>query len=392
MPENSSSSHGKHYDVIVVGLGSMGSAACWHLARRGVRVLGLERYPLVHEFGAHHGRARMIRQAYFEHPDYVPLIRRAYDNWDELADISGRQSLHRTGGLYLGPPEGTIVPGSLIAAREHDLDFEMLDQRALASRYPMFETPADMVGFYETEAGYVIPETAVGSHIEAARAHGAELHDEEAVLDWHQVSHGEHADTIHVDTEHGSYRADHVIFSAGAWTSSLLADLNIELQVTRQVQAWFEPTDPLPFSAEQSNFPCWFIETHRPYGHYGFPLSPDGETVKIARHEPGSPTTPSEVDRQIAEGETDNLLEIARRYLPAAAGPLSDASVCLYTNSPDGHFIVDRHPEHPQASFACGFSGHGFKFASVIGEALADLASQGSTELPIGFLGLDRLR
>ncbi len=392
MPQISPSPQRNCYDVIVVGLGSMGSAACWHLARRGLRVLGLERHALVHEFGAHHGRARMIRQAYFEHPDYVPLIRRAYHNWDELGEVSGQQSLYRTGGLYLGPPDGIIVAGSLVAARQHQLDFEMLDREALGARFPIFQTPPDMVGFFETEAGYLIPETAVASHLEAARAQGAELRDNEAVLNWRTVSHGERADSVAVKTDHGTYHADHLILSAGAWTASLLADLNIDLRVTRQVQAWFQPTDPLPFCATQSNFPCWFIETHPPYGHYGFPLSPDGRSVKIARHEPGSPTTAQQVDRRVANAETDALLEIAQRYLPAAAGPLSDASVCLYTNSPDGHFIIDRHPDHPQVSFGCGFSGHGFKFASVIGEALADLASAGMTELPIGFLGLDRLR
>ena len=370
----------------------MGSAACWHLARRGLRVLGLERHSLIHDFGAHHGRARMIRQAYFEHPDYVPLIRRAYHNWDELAEVSGRQSLHRTGGLYLGPPDGTIVAGSLIAAHQHQLDFEMLDRDALNARFPMFRTPSDMVGFFEPEAGYLIPETAVASHLEAARSHGAELRANEAVRHWHTESRGDHTDSIIVETGHATYHAEQLVLTAGAWTSSLLAELNLSLQVTRQVQAWFQPVDPLPFCAAQSDFPCWFIETHSPYGHYGFPLSPDGKSIKIARHQPGSPTTTQHVDRQVAKAETDELLEVTRQYLPSAAGAVSAASVCLYTNSADGHFIIDRHPDHPQVSFGCGFSGHGFKFASVIGEALADLAATGSTELPIGFLGLDRLR
>jgi len=392
MPEISASSSRKRYDVIVVGLGSMGSAACWHLARRGLRVLGLERHGLVHGFGAHHGRARMIRQAYFEHPDYVPLIRRAYQNWDELGEVSGQQSLHRTGGLYLGPLDGTIVSGSLIAAQQHQLEFEMLDREALDARFPIFQTPADMVGFFETEAGYLIPETGVASHLAVARAHGAVLREQEPVLDWQTVSHGEQADSVAVVTECDTYHADQLILAAGAWTSSLLANLNIGLQVTRQVQAWFEPVDPRPFCATQSGFPCWFIETHSPYGHYGFPLSPDGRSVKIARHEPGSPTPARQVDRQVTDEETRALIDIAHRYLPDAAGPLSDANVCLYTNSPDGHFIIDRHPDHPQVSFACGFSGHGFKFASVMGEALADLASRGSTGLPIGFLNLERLR
>ena len=370
----------------------MGSAACWHLARRGFRVLGLERHSLVHEFGAHHGRARMIRQAYFEHADYVPLIRRAYHNWDELAWLSGRQSLHRTGGLYLGPVDGTIVGGSVAAARQHRLKFEMIDHNGLGERFPMFRTPSDMVGFFETEAGYLIPEAAVASHLEVARDHGADLRANEAVLNWRIESRGDRTAGVVVETEQGTHRADHLILCAGAWTSALLSDLNIHLQVTRQVQAWFRPTDPLPFSAPLQGFPCWFIETHSPYGHYGFPLSPDGESVKIARHQPGSATTARDVDRRVAKAETDALLDIARRYLPAATGPLSDASVCLYTNSPDGHFIIDRHPGHPQVSFGCGFSGHGFKFASVVGEALADLATTGTTELPIGFLGLERLR
>jgi len=355
-------------------------------------VLGLEKHSMVHKLGAHHGLARMIRQAYFEHPDYVPLIRRAYHNWDELADVTGRQSLYRTGGLYIGNPEGIIVAGSQVAAQQHRLNFEMLDHKTLNSRFPVFQTPADMVGFFEAEAGYLIPETAVASHLHAARQSGADLRDNEAVSTWRNVSHGDSTDSVLVETEQGIYEANHLIFTAGAWTESLLADLNIKIRVTRQLQAWFRPVDPLPFCATRSNFPCWFIETHSPFGHYGFPLSPDGKSVKIARHEPGSPTTPGDVTRNVGTNETNALLDIAHRYLPSAAGPVSDASICLYANSPDGHFIIDRHPEYPHISFGCGFSGHGFKFSSVVGEALADLASGKSTDLPIEFLSLDRLR
>lgn len=375
-----------HYDVIVAGVGSMGAAACRHLARRGVSVLGLEQFDIPHGRGSHHGQSRMIRQAYSEHPDYVPLLKRAYELWEELQEESGYKLLHLTGGLYLSPRGGAIVKGSLVAARAHDLPHEHLDHAALRKRFPQFRLPALFEGFHEEKAGFVIPEHAVCAHAEGALTAGAELHAREPVLSWEASPAG-----VEVRTARETYHAGHLVVSAGAWAGRLLRDLGIELKVTRQVLAWFWPRDPAPFAL--GRFPCWFIETEPGFGHYGFPMVPGQPGVKIALHKAASTIDPdalSENRFQPAEDELEALRQVFAEFIPDAAGRLMAARVCLYTNSPDSHFIIDRHPIHERVTIACGFSGHGFKFASVAGEILADLATEGRTRHPIAFLGLDR--
>ena len=428
------------HDVIVIGVGTMGSAACCHLARRGADVLGLEQHALVHDLGSHHGHARMIRQAYFEHPDYVPLLQRAYHNWDELDARTGQRSLYRTGGLYIGEPDGTIVSGSRHAAERHHLPHELLDHDTLSERFSAFRVPDTMVGFYEPDAGYLVPETAVASHIQLARQCGADIRERQSVLGWSVESHGDASREVIVQTADSRHRARHLVITAGAWTSEMLDHLppatgkNFHLTVTRQVQAWFQPPRPEAFQNEPGHFPCWFIETDPPFGHYGFPVPPSTDApasgrsretsvppvtsgrvptgqecdtavppvpsgqapsgrstpapaaIKIAVHKAGHPTDPSSVDRQVCPSETDELADFLEKHLPSAVGPLVDASACLYTNSSDGHFILDHHPAHPEVTLACGFSGHGFKFASVIGEALADISLTGRSDLPIDFL------
>ena len=387
----------KVYDVIVIGVGTMGSAACCHLARRGADVLGLEQHALVHDLGSHHGHARMIRQAYFEHPDYVPLLQRAYQNWDELEAETGQRSLYRTGGLYMGKPDGTIVSGSLHAAELHNLPHEILDHATLRERFPAFRIADTMVGFYEPDAGYLVPETAVTSHIQLARKHGADIREHQTVEGWTAGTSNTGTDEILVRTTHTTHRARHLVITAGAWTSELLDNLpssagkNFDLTVTRQLQAWFAPPRPEAFRNDPGNFPCWFIESEAPFGHYGFPVPPAAKVnapsaIKVAIHKPGNPTSPQTVDRTASASEIEDLAGFLKRHLPHADGPLVDSSVCLYTNSQDGHFILDRHPAHSQVTIACGFSGHGFKFASVIGEALADLALNGHSDLPVDFL------
>jgi len=377
----------RHFDVIVVGVGTMGAATCYHLAKREHSVLGLEQFDIPHQSGSHHGHSRMIRQSYFEHPNYVPLLRRAYDLWEELEIESGLDIIHLTGGLYLGPPEATILGGSKLAAERHDLPHERLDRAALTKRFPTFQLPDHFEGFYEERAGYVVPERAMEAHATLARRNGAVLNEREGLVEWKSEGEG-----IRVRTNRGEYAADRLVLTTGAWTSQILDSLAIKLVTTRQLLAWFRPKDALPF--EKGRFPCWFIETDSPYGHYGFPIQEEQAGVKIALHRPGKPIDPNELPAAEAAPngeELASLRETLEQFLPEAIGPLLATRHCLYTNSPDGHFIIDHHPEYPAVILACGFSGHGFKFATVMGEVIADLTSFGKTNHPIDFLRMNRL-
>lgn len=373
----------ERFDVIVVGVGAMGSSACYHLARRGARVLGLEQFDIPHARGSSHGFSRMIRTAYYEHPDYVPLLRRAYELWDELEGRSGQKLLHITGGLYLGPARGELISGSLAAAKAHGLEHETLDHAALARRFPQFNVPLEFDGFYEPRAGFLRPEAVVAAQAEVALRLGADLRGHEPVVDWSSNGAG-----VEVRTPRGAYAADQIIFCGGAWTDRLIHDLGVKLAVTRQVMGWVWPRSPDAFRF--GRFPVWAIDNPDGSLHYGFPMLGHNPGLKIAHHAPGHAVDPDTVIRDPVEGDEQSFRPAVARFLPEADGPTLGLRVCLYTNSPDHHFIVDRHPADDRVTLACGFSGHGFKFASVIGEALADLATEGRTALPAQFLGLRR--
>jgi sarcosine oxidase len=374
-----------NYDVIIIGLGAMGSAAAFHCARRGLRTLALEQFDTPHTRGSSHGHSRMIRLAYYEHPDYVPLLRGAYDLWDELESLSRQKLLHRTGGVYIGPGAGHVVPGALRAARHHNLPHEPLSRADLAERYPMFALPDDYTGVFEPAAGFLIPERCVAAHAEQALRHGANLHAHEPVVGWSATP-----TAVTVRTPKAAYHAARLIFCSGPWTSQLLRTLPIPLVVTRQLFGWVWPTlDPDRFSL--GRFPVWGIEQPDGSLAYGFPTHPEAPGLKLARHFPGTLTHPDTVSRDITPGDESEIHSILSRYLPSAVGPTLALRTCLYTNSPDGHFLVDRLPNHPNVLLAAGFSGHGFKFASIIGRALADLATDdGRTDLPLAFLSLAR--
>lgn len=382
-------------DVIVIGVGSMGAATCWRLAARRVRVVGLEQFSIPHALGSQHGGSRMIRLAYFEHPDYVALLRKAYALWDQLALETGAAVLHRTGGLYLGRPDGALVGGSLRAAREHGLDHELLSARDVAMRFPQFRLPDDAAALWEPEAGYLVPEAAVAACAARALALGAELRAHERVVEWRVVPGG-----VEVRTDRAHYAAARLVITAGPWAARVVGSLGVPLRVTRQVVGWYAPRRPEQFTADR--FPCWALDPAPASAYrglcYGFPLSLPASGMlglKAAWHAPGQDADPDTVDRAI---HTDDLADVEAtlaEYLPDAVGPLLAARVCLYTNSPDGHFLLDHLPSPgdagpPRVALAAGFSGHGFKFASVVGEALAELALDGRSTLPIGFLSLRR--
>lgn len=375
------------YDVIVVGVGSMGASTCFRLARRGVHVLGLEQGPLPNPEASFTGATRAIRLSYSEHPDYVPLLMRAYELWEEIGEIVDRDFLHLTGAVYMGLPDGETVAGACRSAKTHGLAHALLTHAELSGRWPQFRLPETFVGLHEERAGYLLSEEAVAAYVEQALLHGADLRGNHSVIDWQMRPGG-----ITVRTEEEEFHARHVVFTAGAWTSKLLRGLGVELSVTRQVLGWLSPRKPELFTADK--FPVWLIEGPGSKGvHYGFPLTLDGSGgvgLKGALHFPSKPTHPDEVDRSPLPGDAEEVSQPFEQYIPDGCGPLLSTKVCLYTNSPDGHFIVDRHPEYEEVTIACGFSGHGFKFASVMGEVLADLSTSGKTSWPIDFLSLSR--
>jgi sarcosine oxidase len=377
------------YDVIVIGVGAMGAAACHHLARRGVRVLGLEQFAIPHALGSSHGHTRMIRLAYYEHADYVPLLRRAYQLWDESEADGGQKLLHRTGGVYMGPPDGHVVPGAVAAARLHGLAHETLSRDDLRKRHPHFAVPDSYTAVFEPEAGFVLCEAAVAVAARLAMRAGATIRAHEPVraVDF-SPSH------VTVRTDHATHRADRVVFCGGAWSGKLLASLGLPpLVVTRQTLGWVWPRTPDDFRL--GRFPVWGVEQPDGSLAYGFPMLDDVPGLKLARHGLGPAADADTVSRTPANADRAEVTDLAARLLPAAAdAPLLALRVCLYTNSPDGHFILDRitDPAAERAVVACGFSGHGFKFAPVIGQILADLVTTGATPLPAQFLGLSRFR
>lgn len=367
------------YDVIVVGLGGMGSAAAYHLAVRGERVLGLERFEPVHSQGSSHGGSRIIRQSYFEDPAYVPLLLRAYELWDRLARDSGSDIITLTGGLYLGPPDSHTVAGSLRAARQWDLPHEVLDAARIRARFPTLNPRDDEVGLFEARAGFVRPEATVAAHLRLAERHGADLRYRTAVLRWEaQPGAG-----VRVWTRDGAHTADRLVVCPGAWAPDVLADLHIPFTVERQVMYWFQPDSGVtPFLPERH--PIYIHEDAGGTQMYGFPAidGPDGG-AKAAFFRRGGVCTPETIDREVHPDEVWDMATHLRALLPSLPGRFLRATPCLYTNTPDQHFVIGTHPRHQQVTVACGFSGHGFKFVPVVGEVLADLATTDSTAHPI---------
>lgn len=375
------------FDAVVIGVGAMGSSACLHLARRGVSVLGLDQFSIPNAWGSSHGESRMIRLCYYEHPDYVPLLRRAYELWDDLEQSTNQKLLYKTGGIYIGSPAGEFIAGTLRAAAEHGLPHECLHHHDLRKRFPQFDVPESCIGVFEPNAGFLLPERIISAQAELAIHHGAELHGHEAVLEWTQ-----RGETFRVRSAKAAYECRRLIICGGAWCGRLVHGLGVQLVVTRQVLGWVQPRRPELFAL--GRFPVWAIDNPDGTQHYGFPTMPFGARpgLKVAHHFRGQPTDADSIDRHPRAEDEQDFRPAVQRHLPEADGPLLSMQVCMYTNSPDSHFIIDRHPAQAQGDVivACGFSGHGFKFASVVGEVLADLAIDGRTQHPIKFLALDR--
>lgn len=378
------------YDVIVIGVGSMGSATCYYLAKRGFKVLGIEQFKIAHEFGSHAGQSRIIRKAYFEHPGYVPLLERAYENWKALEQETGEHVYFKTGLLYSGSPDNPIIKGVKQSAALYNLELVDLQKEFVEQQYPQFSFPEDFEILFEPDAGFLPPEKSIQLYTASAMKYGATIHTEEKITGWEKKN-----DLVIVETDKGTYQSKKLVITAGAWAGKMIPGFADKIKVTRQFVAWIkqrEAIEPVP-----DNFPCWMIADESKKGcYYGFPLvaadefgSPEG--LKLAHHYPFGETVPDNPDRDVTEEDVDDLTYCLNKYMPGVFETVLSSKVCLYANSPDENFIIDHLPGYDgKVSIACGFSGHGFKFASVVGEILADLATDGKTNLPIEFLNAKR--
>lgn len=373
------------FDTIVVGVGAMGSAALYQLAMRGQRVLGLEAFSSGHRLGSSHGESRIIRLAYYEHPNYVPLLHRAYALWADLERVSGEQLLRITGGLMIGAPDSALVSGARSSAVQHKLEHDILDAVEVRRRYPALHLAPDEVALFEPRAGIVSPEKCVAAHTRQACALGAEVHYEEPVESWTAASDGR----LTISTSAARYSAQHVVFTCGAYTSKVLNDQRVQVRAERIPLFWLEPSEPELFAPGRLPIYLW----QQPNGDhfYGFPHL-EWPGVKVARHHSRDWCDPNTVDRQVNAEDERRLRAVIAERLPALNGPVLSSMVCLYENSPDEHFLIDSLPDQPNIIFGAGFSGHGFKFASVVGEILADLVTDGRATSDCDFLKLRPLK
>jgi sarcosine oxidase len=369
-------------DVVVIGLGAMGSAAVASLARRGCRVIGIEKFAPGHDRGSSHGATRIIRLGYFEHPSYVPLLRAAYPMWRELAAKSGLPLVQITGIVEIGAPDGELVAGTLRSSRLHGLAHEVLDAAGLMRRFPAFQVPAGYVGVFQPEGGFLRAEQAIHAQLALARDAGAQLRLNENVIAIDPRGGG-----VRVVTQNGAIDAGCAIVTAGPWVKSVLPGLPVPIRVTRQVLGWFEPHDRALFAP--GRFPVFLLQNDDGI-FYGFP--DDGESgVKVAKHHHADESVdPDRCDREVTAADEAMIRAVLTAHLPAADGRRLAAITCLYTMTPDGDFILDRLPGHDAIIVASPCSGHGFKFAPVIGEILADLAVAGSTSHDISRFALGR--
>jgi sarcosine oxidase len=373
---------GQVFDHIVIGAGGMGSAAIYELARRGKRVLGLEQFGIPHELGSSAGSTRIFRFAYFEHPSYVPLMRLSFARWQALERDFGERLLTVTGGLDLGLPSGRVIGGAKAACREHGLTHEVLRASEVSRRHPAWRLPAEFEGVYQPEAGFLPADRAIAAHATLARKLGADVRENEAVRSWKAT--GDH---VEVETERGRYEAGSLILAAGAWSGKLLGRLEKLAIPQRQVVGWFKTPGP-EFAPE--TFPVFILDCPERGNFYGFPeQASEGFKIGKFRHRQQN-VDPDTIDRHITPADED-VLTWAGRYLARPMGSPVSFKTCMFVNSPDEHFILDVLPEQRNVVVAAGFSGHGFKFCSGIGEILADLAMHGATKHDTRLFSLARL-
>ncbi len=377
------------YDVIVLGVGSMGSSTCYQLAKKGFKVLGLEQFDIPHELGSHAGQSRIIRKAYGEGSDYVPLLERAYQNWKTLESETGSQVYYKTGLMYFGVQDDPFLKTVKNSSAKYKIPVDHLSVAECDRKYPQFKLPENFQRLEEPDAGFITPERSILLFVEQAILKGAVIRTKEKVLEW-KCENGR----VTVVTNRGTYQANKLVITAGPWAGKMIPSLASKLTITRQAVAWMKPKKWDNFAL--GKFPCWILEKGE-YDFYGFPILPVGTFggplgLKLALHFPGADATdPDAVNRDRKESDEKTLIEFLNQFIPDGYENTLVMKTCLYTNSPDQNFIIDYLPEFDKnVVFATGFSGHGFKFVSVVGEILADLAMKGSTPLPIGFLNAKR--
>ncbi|MEO0561857.1 MAG: N-methyl-L-tryptophan oxidase [Chloroflexota bacterium] len=379
----------KHnYDVIVVGVGSMGSATTYFLAQRGLNVLGIDRFDVPNEMASHHGLTRIIRLAYYEDPSYVPLLYRTYELWRELEAASGYQLLVQTGSIDAGPEDSKVFAGSLQSCIEHNLDHAVLTSAEMTQRFPGYRFPPETMAVFQPQGGLLVPELCISAYAQLAKAEGATINTGERVQGWDLLADGR----VSVTTDATTYTAEKLVITSGAWAYKLVPELKGRTVPERQVLIWLETEEPDIFTPER--FPVWNarVEEGR---YYGFPeFNPSGNTpgMKYGRwHHRDELVDPDELDRNIYPEDEALLRQFGEKYFPQGSGKTLNMAACMFTNTPDEHWVLDTVPGASQVSVAAGFSGHGFKMASVIGEIMADLAQYGETKHDISLHKMSRI-
>ncbi|QNF34089.1 N-methyl-L-tryptophan oxidase [Adhaeribacter swui] len=367
------------FDVMVVGLGAAGSSALYHLSKTGKKVCGIDQFVPPHAQGSSHGQSRIIRQAYHEDPLYVPFIKRAYELWEEIEKESGKQLFLKTGGLMLGNSNAGVIKGAELSARTHDIPYTYLSNQEISTRFPAFKPDNDVVGVLEENAGILFPEDCIKTHLEVAALNGAEILKNVKVTTIHT-----HSDVVTVGTNQGKYLANKVIIATGPWISEFIPELNLPLTVERQVLYWFKTNEP---SIRLDNLPIYIWEYAPGKMFYGFPDLGDG--IKVAHHHAGEPTSPDTLNRNISPEEISSMKNVISTYFNLNV-EFNYGTVCMYTNTPDERFIIDYHPQHKNMIIASPCSGHGFKFASVTGKLLSQLALDEKPELDISLFSISR--
>jgi sarcosine oxidase len=371
------------FDLAILGVGGMGSAALWSAARQGLRVIGLEQFGPGHDRGSSHGQTRIIRTAYFEHPSYVPMAQRSFALWREIERLSGAELLRETGLLQVGMPESPVIRGVLHSASKYGLPVSVIAPKDIERRWPAMRVPVEMCGVFEVNAGYLRVEQCCAQLIRLARELGADYRSNTLVKSWHITDGG----LVQIETDREPIVARKAVISGGPWASILLSELRLDLHVVRKQQQWFQVDRADTHVA--NGFCCFLFETDAGC-FYGFPAI-DRMGMKFAEHTGGQPVSdPYLVDREVNQVDLARVENFMSEYFRFGRTRLTHSSVCMYTKSVDEHFIVDCHPRFPQISFVAGLSGHGFKFAPVLADHLVGLV-HGQPDPNCEFLSLKRL-